>query len=95
MILNLISKYCKYWIFIRENKIEEYIKNYLIYVSNEIKEIKDEINADHLKREKIKELENLVEGLEEKIRPTNEKIRELRDEMIKIKEELGIKDFTY
>lgn len=91
----LISKYCKYWIFIRENKIEEYIKNYLIYVSNEIKEIKDEINADHLKREKIKELENLVEGLEEKIRPTNEKIRELRDEMIKIKEELGIKDFTY
>lgn len=90
----LISKYCKYWVFIRENKIEMYINKYLIYVSSEIKLIQDEINAEEAKHKRIKELENKVEKLEEKIRPTNEMIWKLKDEIIKIKKDLGISDYS-
>lgn len=91
----LISKNSKCWIFNREKKIEKYILKYLAYVSEEINKQQNDFNTNFLKSEKITELKNHVEKLEEKIRPTQDEIWKLKDEIRKIKNEIGIKDYRY
>ena len=81
----LISKNSKNWIYIREVKIEKYIKEYLNYVSVEI--INQKNNFDRFSKEydKMIQLQEKVKYLEEKIKPTQDEIYKIKSEIKNIK----------